>query len=60
MKLNSFIANKKGKNDANYSIYSCQNEFQTDDVAEMLFQQMLMLCNIFIVIIGNAKIEKNV
>ena len=60
MNLNIFVPDNKSCNCTNNGINAGKNKFQTDNVADVLFQQLMMLGNVFVVKVGNSKIKENI
>jgi hypothetical protein len=60
VKLNAIVANKPAGNQTDKRVNKSQQKFQPDNVAHILPEQMLVLGNISIVVIGNAQVEHDI
>ena len=60
MNLNIFVSDNKCSNHAYKGIHTGKNKFKTDNVADVLFQQLMMLCNIFVVEVGDTQVKENI
>jgi hypothetical protein len=60
VKLYIVISNNKTHANANQRIQDRKHEFYAQNVPKMLWQQVIVACNIAIVVIGYAQIEQNI
>jgi len=58
LKLPTLIVNKKCRNKRNYKIHKAQSNSQSNNVGKIFAQQLTMLRNITIIVVGNSKIEQ--
>ena len=60
MKLHFAVTDYSGHNQTKNRIYNGEDEFQPNNIRQMLVQKKIVLRNIFIVIVGYPNIEQNI